>query len=494
MGFELRVDFRLPNRLLIAVALTTFTSFGCSQGSDIRLQGPEKPTAPAPTTPSSETPTENPDGTPAENPGDRSSNSSDPKPPNPPPNAAPADPLYRMFCDDRYPPYLNAISSMASSSGFGARIDVGELDANGKYDPQVDRSLEYHEHSQIVRLPKFGEARVLFSARRVPKAGNYYSKPRFVFVSDIDITSRVGIATEVAPEIAPSAALKTYAENEMLSVRTFGASDQGRFLLIGQADGYRLVDLKTLKTLGTVKSGSVDSNVNPELRESDMIFSVGGFKGGSFESKLYSIGLTSTGTLKSATLVASVAGLRRPLQSIGPNPGESFAALDSKNRIVTVSPLRSGAKAVKVQGVPLKGRLSSAMTAWRDSASNEIHAVVVFEHFTALRGGITNRYKIEQVFVRVVNVDETSLSADGIVPDFDYPPDARLAVEQGSSMYRQMGAGDMMTAPDGKAIFGLFPGGLANNVYRLTASGFTRVSQFECSRLDVGVEAAGARP
>jgi hypothetical protein len=227
-----------------------------------------------------------------------------------------------------------------------------------------------------------------------------------------------------------------------------------------------------------------------------MIFSVGGFKGGLFETKIYSIGLTLSGLYKSATLVATASGLRRPLQSIGPLPGESFAALDSKNRIVTVSPLRAsgGAKAATVQALPAKGRLSSAMTAWREASSGEIQAVVVFEHFTAASSGITNRYKIEQVFVRIVSIDESSLRADAVTSDLEYPPEASAAIEQVSSLYRRTGASEMVTAPDGKAIFGLFPGGLASQLYRLTASGFVRVSRAECSKLDVGLEVAGAKP
>ncbi len=484
MGVKRRVVFRLSNHLFITVVLTALTGFACSQGTDIHLKGalpgPERG-AESDSSPSSPT-------TPSSDPTGPSVNS---------PVATPTAPLYRMFCDERYPPYLTTVSSMASPVGLGAGLETGELNARGKFDPQVDRNLEYHEHAQVVRLPKFGEARILFSARKRPAAGNTaYGYARFIFVSDVEVSVRGGAATRLAPELAASSAIRAYGETELFSARTFGASDKGRFILIGQADGYRLIDSKTLKNLGTIKTGSADSNVNPELRESDMIFSVAGFKGGTFESKLYSIGLTSTGALKSATLVASAGGLRRPLQSIGPAPGESFAALDSKNRIVTLSPLRAGggAKAVKVQAVPVKGRLSSAVAAWRDAASGEIQAVVVFENFIAVRGGISDSYKIEQVFVRVVRVDESSLSADAIVPDFEYPPEARSAVEQSSSSYRRTGVSEMMTTPDGEAVFGLFPGGLANNVYRLTTNGFIRVSRAECSKLDIGLETAGVQP
>ena len=484
MGLELRVY----NRLFIIVALTTLAGFGCSQGSDIRLQGPMKP-APqdSPTTNTSDTSN-----------GDSGQNPSAPKPPvTNPPSANPiaVDPTYRMFCDERYPPYITTVSSLASPAGLGAGLDTGEPDARGKFDPASDRNLEYHENPQVVTLPKSGDARIIFSARKTPAASNSaYSKPRYIFLSDIDISLRGGVATRLATEIVPSNAVRAHADLELMSVRTFGASDGGRFILIGQADGYRILDSKTLKAVGTIKSGSADSNVNPELRESDMIFSVGSFKGAAFESKLYSLGFTSTGALAKTNLVASVSGLRRPLQSIGPAAGESFAALDGLNRIVTASPLLKGggAKWVTVRAVPKNGRLSSAMAAWRDATSKEIHAVVVYEHFSSVRGGISGSYKIEQVFVRIVNVNESSLMADAIVPDLDYPFEARTAVEQSSSLYRKVGVSEMSTAPDGKAIFGLFPGGLANNVYRLTSAGFVRVSRAECSKLDIGVEPAFA--
>lgn len=470
-------------RLLSATsfgALALSIAIGCSQGSDIQLQG-SKPTAPgSPTTP-----------------GDQTSNPSAPKDPsipttptNPTRPPAPIAQRYRMLCDDRYPPYLNAVSSLASPSGFGAGLETGELDASGKFDPINDRNLEFHQFPQIVSLPTFGTARVLFSARRIAKSGafNYYS--RFIFVADEDITARGGVAKFIANELSPNTSAVNAAANETLGLRTFGASDQGRYLLIGTKDGYELRDAKSVKSLGLIRTGSASDNFNPELRESDMIFSVSNSKGSAFETRLYSLGLTIDGKLKSSNLITAVTGLRRPLVQTSKAAGDTFAAINSQNRIVTVSPLkRAGVSTVvKIAALPAKGRLSSAAAFWRDAVSGETHAAIVFEHITQISGGFSARYKIEQVFVRVLNVDETSLSANAITPDFDYPAEAQQTIASGIGVGPVPGVSELKTSSDGKAIFGLFPGDLSKQVYRLSANSLDRVSQVACSNLSIGVE------
>jgi hypothetical protein len=460
---------------------------GCSQGSDIQLQG-LKPTPP---------------GSPV-TPGDQTENPSSPKDPlNPggttPPTRTPVPPRpltirYRMLCDDRYPPYLNAISSMASPSGFGAGLETGELDALGKFDPINDRNLESHQSPQIVSLPSFGTARVLFSARRMVSRGGGSSpinaSKRFVFIADEDITNRGGVATYVASEIPVASSVQAAAQSETLSVRTFGVSDEGRYLLIGTKDGYDLRDSSTLQSIGVLKVGHAGENVNPSLRESDMIFSVSNLKGAGFETRLYSLGLAIDGKLKSSTLITTGLSLRRPLVQVSKAAGDTFAAINSAGKIVTVSPLkRAGVMSVvKIAALPAKGRLSSAAAFWRDAVSGETHAAIAFENIKAVSGGLTTRYKIEQVFIRVLDVNESSLSADALTPDFDYPAEARQTIESGIGVGPVPGVSEMKASPDGKAVFGLFPGGLSKQIYRLNAFSLDRVSQSECANLSIGVE------
>lgn len=490
-GSEPRGSARSSITRLFAV-LTLMTAgllAACSQGSDILVQGPEKPTAPSqPSGPSGPTPANTGENSGSDNGTGVPSNPSAPTDPTAPrPPVAVQETRYRLVCDSRYPPYLTAVSSLASATGFGAGLEIGEPNSRGVFDPQVDRNLEMHEQAQIVSLPKFGEVRVLFSAKRIPKNTNSYFKPRYVFIGDAEIVNRGGVAKELGAETRPDRTVEAYGEKEVFSARTIGVSDEGKYLLIGQADGYRIVDSKSLKTIGVVKTGSASLNVNPILRESDMIFTVGAFKGGVFDGKLYSLGV-SGGVLKTAKLVSSTPNLRRPLASVGPKAGESFLALDSSNRIVAVSPLKTRASVLKLAALPKKGRLSSAITGWRDSATGAIHAATLFENFVPTRATLGLSYKIEQVFVRVVEVDENTLLANAIASDFDYPSEVRAAIESGS-MYQVPGVSDLVTTQDGKAVFALLPSSVStNSIYRLTDVGFQRVSQTECSRLGVGVE------
>ena len=454
-----------------------FVSPGCSKGSDIQLSDPAKPTAPSDS------------GTPTTSPKDPS-NPTNPSVPSTP--ASPAVAKYRAFCDDRYPPFvLNAISSLAGPLGFGAGIATGELNAAGKFDPLVDHNLEEHENPQVVSLPKFGEARVLFSARRVSSNPIARKMPRYIFITDTDIATRSGIAKMIAPDLSPSGAVVTLAAQESLGLRTFGSSDKGRYLLIGQADGYKVLDSKTLRNLGTLKVGSASTNVNPILRESDMLFSVSAASGGAFVSNIYSVGMTATAEIKSMSLVMTVPSLRRPLVSIAPGAGESFASIDTESRIVTASPLKKGISAIarsSIANLPKKGRVASSAAFWRDAKSQEVRAAIVFENFVLNSGGVSPRYKIEQVFVRALKVDESKLQADSLTADFDYPSDSRSTVEMGIGVQMYPGVSDFRSTPDGEAVFGLFPGSHASQLYRLTSTGLTRVSQATCINFSIGRE------
>lgn len=374
--------------------------------------------------------------------------------------------------------------------GFGAGIETGELDASGKFDPIKDQNLEDHENPQVVSLPKFGEARVLFSARRVSSNPLAWKTPRFIFISDTDIVTRSGVAKMIAPELNPSIGVVAVAAQESLGLHTFAASDGGRYLLIGQADGYKVLDSRTLRSLGTLKVGSANSNINPMLRESDMLFSVATAGGGAFVANVYSVGMTSTGEVKSMTLVMTVPTLRRPLVPMGPGAGESFASIDTNNRIVTASPLKKSLSAIArstILNLP-KGRLASSAAFWRDAKTLGVRVAIVFENFVQTVGGVSPRYKIEQVFVRALKVDETKLQADSLTADFDYPSDSRSTVEMGIGMQMYPGVSDFRSTPDGEAVFGLFPGSLASQLYRLTSAGLARVSQETCTHFSIGRE------
>ncbi len=471
------MDFIRGFSACLIVVLTTMM-LGCSQSSDIQLQGskPVEQNVPNENGPGNST------GLPT---APKDPDASEPAPTSPPTAAT----RYRFLCDHLHPTYLFAVSSLASSSGFGADLVIGEPKANGKFDPLVDRNLVLHEHPLIVSLPKFGEARLIFSAHLMGRSiADRFS--RFIFVSSVDIAQRGGVATRLAKELQVSSRAANAASAEHFSLRTFGASDGGRYLLIGTKLGYELRDAETLKSLGVIKTGSSIENFNPSLRESDMIFSVSSLKGASFETRLYSLGLTIEGHLKSSKFVTSTSGLRRPLVQVSNRAGDSFAAIETSNRIATVSPLKrpGNVTLVKIAVRPAKGRVSSATAFWRDAISGDLQAAIAFENVVLSSTGLTIRYKIEQVFVRALSVNETTLLASAIMPDFDYPPEARKSIESGGSGGRRIGVSDLKTSPDGKAIFGLFPAAVAHQIYRLSPNGLDRVSQTSCTNFSVGVE------
>jgi hypothetical protein len=219
-----------------------------------------------------------------------------------------------------------------------------------------------------------------------------------------------------------------------------------------------------------------------------MMLTVGNAAGGAFQSKLYSVGLNASGLVSSLKLVSTVGGLRRPLVPVGPSAAESYAALDIQNRIAVISPLKTSATRSLISMIPKKGKFASSAAFWRDSATKEVRAAVVFENFVLTSGGTFRRYKIEQVFVRALSVDESKLVANATASDFDYPIESRSTIEMGIGTGMNPGVSDLRASADGEAVFGLFPGGVSSQLYRLTATGLTRVSQYECKNFSIGRE------
>lgn len=462
----------------VAFIVTAFLSamcgvggmLGCSQGGDIPLAGrsstetPPAPSATPPTAPSSGTPVS-----------DTSNTANDSGASTP---VTPVSPVYRIFCDDRYPLYVKTISSLASPTGFAAELNLGEAGARGRFDPILDHNLEEHAYPQVAGLTKNGVARILFSARRASGA-------RFIFLSEAEIAARGGIAKPLGREVVVAASAQNAAARENVALRTFGVSDQGHYLLIGDSGGYRILEAATQKLVGTI-AASATSHFNPGLRESDMIFSVATIAGGVFKSKLYSLGI-SGGRLTGSRLISTTSDLRRPLLAVGPQAGESFGAVGSNQRLVLVSPLRPGVSRIAVSNLPSRGRLSSAAAFWRESL--ELRAVIIFENFVPFSKAGSLRYKIEQVFGRVLSLDESTLSSQTI-SDETYPPESAQRVADGlsGSAGGPPGVSEFTASPDGHAIFALFPGELASQLYRLTVNGFERVSQSTCTHMSMGVE------
>ena len=154
-----------------------------------------------------------------------------------------------------------------------------------------------------------------------------------------------------------------------------------------------------------------------------------------------------------------------------------------------VSPLKPAALTKSlIAAIPLKGRLASSIAFWREPTTGSLRTVVVFENFVPDSGGLFRKYKIEQAFVRVLEIDETKLSADAITSDFDYPSESKQTVEMGIATGASPGVSDLRASSDGEAVFGLFPGSLSSQLYRLTSTCLARVSQDACRNFSIGRE------
>jgi hypothetical protein len=147
-------------------------------------------------------------------------------------------------------------------------------------------------------------------------------------------------------------------------------------------------------------------------------------------------------------------------------------------------------KSFRVEKLPKKGRVPSAMALWRDG-SGEILSVLGFEDFEQIRGGLFGtRYKIEAASLHTLVLDESRQVASPISlgSEMAYPQEVRSEIESGVVSSRLMGLKEIHFSPDRKALFALFPGSISYQVYNVNAIGADRVSQEECSSLSIGVE------
>lgn len=497
-----------------------FTISACSQAADVQLRGPEKPKAPTGdlTTPSGSptpSPTPNGDSGPVDENPPAGENGSASEP-------VPVAPSYRLYCHDRYPSYLTVISSKASPSGFGSDVDLQvfpesrPLPVVGGFDSS-DRNLEFHMFVQPIEIRrdpvKGTETRVVFSARPIDRSHSVWAQ-RNIYVSDVALVDRVGRATLLAPEMKPSSYVESLDTQEGVSAKTFGVSDGGKYLLVMSAKGLSLFDSKTLRGLGDVKwklsSGRQYAEYfAPSLREADMTLAVS-----HVDSKLqvttevFELSLNSRGEAQLGARVLEVSKLRRPLVSVagvGPIRDRSYYGLTGGKsdpataEIVlavpaTVSGSRvidpSDVKSFRVEKLPKKGRVPSAIALWRDG-SGEILSVLGFEDFEQIRGGLFGtRYKIEAASLHTLVLDESRQVASpiSIGSEMAYPQEVRSEIESGVVSSRLMGLKEIHFSPDRKALFALFPGSLSYQVYSVNAMGADRVSQEECSSLSIGVE------
>jgi hypothetical protein len=463
-------------------------SINCSKAPEIELRGPEKPQPPVAdtTTPSSNE--EGNTGTPG----------------NTVPGATPSPaPIpvtrYRALCDDRYPSYLTAISSLASSSGFGSDLDLQvwpeevPLPVRGGF-ASGDRNLEHHMFPQTIEIRKGSVLRLAFSAKPVSASTSWGPPARNVYVSDAAMIDRIGRAQMVAPEMPVEASAQSFSSSQGFQAKTFNVSDDGKLLLVLDGKGVRFFDAFTLRDLGQVAVKSAANYFLPSFRAADRLLMVSTMKSGQVRTETLKVDFKSSGEVLKSKSVLAVSDLRRPLFFTGSGASEYIAGMrltsSGESEIVLIDLLAASPAVLgfQLKSLPLKGKVASSLAIWKDNLSGELRAAIGFESVSQVGSGYSSRFKVDQAFVRVLKLDVAIGVATALGVDFEYPSEALRTIESGFASTRITGVKDLVVSPDGKAIFGLFPGSLSFQVYRFASSGFDRMSQEDCTNLSIGVE------
>jgi len=456
--------------------------FACTKAPEIELRGTEKPKDPLAdtTTPSSNEET-GPGSTPT---------------PTPVPVVR-----YRALCDDRYPSYLTAISSMASSAGFGSDLDLQvwpegvALPVRGGF-ASKDRNLEYHMFPQTIEIRKGSILRLAFSAKPMNAGSPWGTAQRNVYVSDAAMIDRIGRAQMVGAEMPAEASAVNHAGIQGFQPKTFNVSDDGKYLLLQDQKGVLFFDAITLQGLGRVELKAATEYFLPHYRASDRLLMISKMKSGRVLTETFKVEFKLSGEVLKTKPLFSVGDLRRPLAFVGGGMGEPMAGMRigssgvSEIILVDASGGASGPSVTsfQIKALPLKGKVASSLAVWKDSSKSELRAAIGFENVNQAGSGFTTRYKVDQAFVRVLKLDVGVGVATAVGNDFDYPSEAVRTIEAGSASARITGVKDLVVSPDGNAVFGLFPGSLSFQVYRFNSSGFDRMSQEDCTNLSIGVE------
>lgn len=467
----------------------------CTDAPEIELRGPEKPQAPVADTTNPSSNEEGEAGIPS-NTGNGEPIPGEPPVPTPVPKAQ-----YRALCDDRYRSYLRTISSMASPTGFGSDLDLQvwpegvALPARGGFATE-DRNLESHMFPQAIEIRKGSILRLAFSAMPL-KTGvpSWETAQRNVYVSDVAMIDRIGRATLVGSEMPLESSALVFAASQGFSAKTFSVSDDGKLLLVLNAKGVQFFDATTLRDLGRVGLKSASDYFVPQFRSSDRLLMISKMSSGRVLTEVLHVEFKASGDVQKSRVLLSVSDLRRPMAFVDRGAGDYIAGMAyssaGDSEIVLVDMAQSAGPFVakfQINALPLKGKLASSLAVWKRQPTNDVVAAVGFENVRHTGSGISTRYKVDQAFVRLLKLEVGMGNAIAIGRDFDYPSEAVRTIEGGSASSRMPGVKDLVVSPDGKAVFGLFPGSHSYQVYRFVNFGFDRMSQEACTNLSIGVE------
>ncbi len=340
--------------------------------------------------------------------------------------------------------------------------------------------------------------RSIFIAEDEGDASLGRAREKFIYVSDLDILRRFGLAIKLGTPMTADYGVSKRSDLDGVTVRTFGASDSGRYFLVGTKLGYELHDAVTRASLGVVKVGSAAKFVNPAFRESDRLFSVAEVVSGSWTTHFYVIGFSAQGLVAETKPVASVSGLARPLSPLYRLKGAAtsfsgnlFYALTSDRKELRLwNSAQRQSESFLLSGIPTTGGRLAVSAALSELANGQLELLTVYENFQEVTSAGLTQYKVRDSMLRRFIVDRQSATAKFPgTGDIPYPAEAKRVLEAGSYVFENPGVRDLQVTPDGEAIFGLFAeGGMSKRVFRLQAGAAVPVSQNVCQNMSIGVE------
>lgn len=287
---------------MIAAGLVMAVSTACSSKSEVDLQKPATPSAPAepgqkadPSTGKSGT------GAPTD-PADPSK----PSPSNPVPQKA----RYRLLCEAHQDLFSTVLTTAQGVGGYFT-LFLGNFADATKSVTRENFNLTSFRAGAMVPGAFIDHMTLLFVAKKLDPNGSV-SGERF-YTTDVDVLMRTGRAESLgAVPTINSGAVRAISALGLSGVN-YGASDQGTFVLLPDAGGFKVLSRDRLRSFGTIP---IDSSraLFPKIYEKEKLFSALYYDGNGFHQVLKHLSLTASSVSVSKDIDLGAGSSAAPLQ------------------------------------------------------------------------------------------------------------------------------------------------------------------------------------
>ncbi len=456
-------------KLLPCLLLALAVSACGSKSIDLQKQ----PAAPAPQAPPSTKPAP---GNPA-NPSDPAQNPEKPERPQP----APGEPVasrYRIVCEIASGPgRATFITTDANSRAFDPFVDlyVGSLKNPNESVTRANWNIDLASRPIAVPGAALDRLDVIFTG--VVRD----TKSERLFLGQIDTVLRTGNAVDLGSAPSLGGGVRSAAEAMGLSPANYGASSQGRFILLPSSEGFKVMSRDRKKTFGTI-SASTSKTILPKIIEDRGVYTALVYNGSGFTPVVAKLAISSSSVSVSKKFDLGFSGKTASLVqgfgtgavawvesgSISGSSSVTVSKLDLSSGRVTRASYRSSVRAGRIHP-------SAAMTVTEDGQATVNLAI---ESVSSNSSGTTVSY----ARVVTLTMSGSTLNEGSVI---EYPDLSLLYAQEKGLRGGSWIIKSLMSTIDGQTLIGTFVAPNEYQVFRNRGGAFDGVGSVGCLRPDI---------